>query len=87
MEFLIAVASDERLLVQMDRVDQVFHLREWGKEIPFHLSFVADMLTLFINRAKAEDQLSGVVSHLIDGGLSILQYADDTILDHNLEQA
>ena len=27
MEFLIAVASDERLLVQMDRVDQVFHLR------------------------------------------------------------
>jgi len=29
------------------------------------------------------------VSHLIDGGLSILQYADDTILfmDHDLEKA
>ena len=47
------------------------------------------MLTLFINRAKAEDQLSSVEPHLVDGGLSILQYTDDTILflDHNLEQA
>ena len=47
------------------------------------------MLALFINRAKAVDQLSGVVPHLIDGDLSILQYADDTILfmDHNLEHA
>jgi len=56
---------------------------------PILFNIVADMLTLFINRAKAEDQLSGVVPHLIEGGLSILQYADDTILflDHNLEQA
>ena len=47
------------------------------------------MLTLLINRAKANDQVHGVVPHLIDGGLSILQYADDTILfmDHSLEQA
>ena len=56
---------------------------------PILFNIVSDMLTLFINRAKAEDQLSGVVPHLIEGGLSILQYADDTILflDHNLEQA
>jgi len=56
---------------------------------PILFNIVADMLTLFINRAKAEDQLSGVVPHLIEGGLSILQYVDDTILflDHNLEQA
>ena len=48
-----------------------------------------ETLSLFINRAKAEDELSGVVPHLIEGGLSILQYADNTILflDHNLEQA
>ena len=47
------------------------------------------MLTLLINRAKANDQVHGVVPRLIEGGLSILQYADDTILfmDHNLEQA
>ena len=56
---------------------------------PILFNIVSDMLTLFINRAKAEDQLSGVVPHLIEGGLSILQYVDDTILflDHNLEQA
>jgi len=41
--------------------------------------------SLFLNRAKTEDQLHGVVPHLVDGGF--LQYADDTIflLEHNLE--
>jgi len=50
---------------------------------------MADMLAFFINRKKTEDQLRSVVPHLVDGGLSILQYADDTILflEHNLEQA
>jgi len=47
------------------------------------------MLALFINRAKADNQLKGVVPHLVEDGLSILQYANDTILfmEHNLEQA
>jgi hypothetical protein len=47
------------------------------------------MLTILINRAKGKRQLSGVIPHLVDDGLSILQYADDTILfmDHNFEQA
>ena len=47
------------------------------------------MLALFIKRAKVAGQLSGVVPYLIDGGLSILQYVDDTILSmgHNLEHA
>jgi hypothetical protein len=31
-------------------------------------------------RAKSEGQFEGVVPHLVDGGLSIIQYADDTIL-------
>jgi hypothetical protein len=36
-----------------------------------------------------DEHISGVVPHLIDGGLSILQYVDDTILfmDHDLEKA
>ena len=47
------------------------------------------MLAILMNRAKVDGQISGVVPHLIDGGLSILQYADDTILfmDHDLEKA
>jgi hypothetical protein len=55
-----------------------------------HASFniVAYMLAILMNRAKVDRQISGVVHHLIDGGLSILQYADDTILfmDHDLEK-
>jgi hypothetical protein len=42
-----------------------------------------------IERAKADGQIEGVIPHLVDGGLSILQYADDTILfmEHDLEKA
>lgn len=34
-------------------------------------------------------QIRGVIPHLVEGGLSILQCADDTIifLDHDIEQA
>ena len=47
------------------------------------------MLAIIIKRAKADDQVGGVVPHLVDGGIFILQYADDTILflEHNLEKA
>ena len=45
--------------------------------------------TLIIAKAKANGQFNRVVPHLVDDGLSILQYTDDTILfmDHNLEQS
>jgi hypothetical protein len=47
------------------------------------------MLAILINRAKREGHIHGVMSHLVDDGLSIVQYADDTIifLDHDLEGA
>jgi hypothetical protein len=46
------------------------------------------MLAIFIERAKADGQVGCVVPHIVDGGLSVLQYADDTILflEHNLEK-
>jgi hypothetical protein len=47
------------------------------------------MLAIIVNRAKVDLQVSGVVPHLVDGGLSILQYDDDTILfmEYDLEEA
>ena len=64
-------------------------LRQGDPMSPILFNIVADMLALIINRAKADDQIRGVIPHLLDDGLSILQYADDTIIffDHDLEQA
>jgi hypothetical protein len=52
-------------------------------------NIVADMLSIIIEWAKLDGQIEGVVPHLVDGGLSILQYADDTILfmNHDLDKA
>jgi hypothetical protein len=52
-------------------------------------NLVADMLTLLITRAKEDGQIRGLAPHLVDDGISILQYADDMILfmEHDLEQA
>ena len=55
-------------------------LRQGDPLSPILFNIVDDMLTLFIKTTKAEGSLSGVVPHLVDDGLSILQYADDTIL-------
>jgi hypothetical protein len=56
---------------------------------PLLFNLIADMLSLLIARAKDNGQIKGLVPHLIDGGISILQYADDTILfmENDLEQA
>ena len=47
------------------------------------------MLAVLIKRAKADDQIQGVVPHLLGDGLLILQYANETIIfmDHDLEKA
>lgn len=52
-------------------------------------NIVVDMFAVMVERAKEDGHVEGVVPHLVDGGLSILQYADDTILfmDHDLEKA
>jgi hypothetical protein len=47
------------------------------------------MLAILISQAKDTDQVHGVVPHLVDEELSILQYADDTVIfiDNDLEKA
>jgi hypothetical protein len=47
---------------------------------PIILNVVVDMLVILINMVKNNYQIIGVVPHLVDNSLSILQYADDTII-------
>jgi hypothetical protein len=56
---------------------------------PITFNLVADMLAILIERAKDIGNFSGVIPHLVDNGLSILQYADDTILfmEYDINQA
>ena len=62
-------------------------LRQGDPLSPILFNIVADMLTIMIERAKVDGQIEGVVPYLVDGGLSILQYAYDTILfmEHDIE--
>jgi hypothetical protein len=64
-------------------------LRQGDPLSPILFNIVADMLAIMIERAKSDGMFEGVIPHLVDGGLSILQYADDTIIfmEHDLEGA
>ena len=55
-------------------------LRQGDPISPVLFNIVADMLAVLIKRAKDDGQINGVIPHLVDDGLSILQYADDTII-------
>jgi hypothetical protein len=45
------------------------------------------MLAIQISRLKVDGQVNGLIPHLVDGGVYILQYADDTIIcvKHDLQ--
>ena len=64
-------------------------LRQGDPLSPVLFNIVADMLAILIARAKKDGQVGGLIPHLVDRGVSILQYADDTILflEHDLEKA
>src|SRR5438132_4457764 len=64
-------------------------LRQGDPLSPILFNIIADMLATLISKAKSDGQIAGVIPHLLDDGLSILQYADDTIIfmNHDIEQA
>ena len=55
-------------------------LRQGDPLSPIFFNIMADMLAIIITRAKDDGQVEGLIPHLVEGGLSILQYADDTLL-------
>lgn len=56
---------------------------------PILFNIVVDMLAIIISRAKESGQIEGVIPHLIQDGLSILQYVDDTVIfmSYDVEKA
>lgn len=48
-------------------------LRQGDPLSPILFNIVVDMLAILINRAKEDGQFDGLIPHLVDGGLSILQ--------------
>jgi hypothetical protein len=47
---------------------------------PLLFDVVGDGLALLMKKGQEEGLVKGLVPHLVDGGISILQYANDTIL-------
>jgi hypothetical protein len=47
------------------------------------------MLAMLFARVKDDGRVGGLISHLVEGGVSILQYVDATIhfMEHDLQKA
>ena len=54
---------------------------------PILFNIVADMFSILIKRAKDDGQIKGIISHLVNDGLSILQYMNNTLFLCDFEQA
>jgi hypothetical protein len=55
---------------------------------PMLFNIVDDMFAIMTEQTKVDGLIEGVIPHLVDGGLFILQYADDTIfMDYDLEKS
>lgn len=54
-------------------------LRQGDPLSPLLFDLVGDILAHLVNKAQELGLIKGMNSHLVDGGLAILQYADDTI--------
>jgi retron-type reverse transcriptase len=55
-------------------------LRQGDPLSPVLFNILVDMLAVLIKRSKDQDLIEGLVHHLVDGGLFVMQYADDTNL-------
>ena len=52
----------------------------WSTLFLILFNIVVDMLAVIFARTKENGQIKGVVSHLVEDDLSILQYVNDTLL-------
>jgi hypothetical protein len=61
-------------------------LRQGDPLSPLLFNLVSDALATMLEKAKETNQIRGVIPHLVEGGLTHLQYADDTIIFLSLEE-
>lgn len=56
---------------------------------PILFNFVTDGLSRMIHRAQTNDLICGLIDHIVEKGVAVLQYADDTIicLKHDVAKA
>jgi hypothetical protein len=54
-------------------------LRQGDPLFPILFNIVIDMQAILIKYAKEEGQITGVIPHLVEDGISIQQYAGDTM--------
>jgi hypothetical protein len=64
-------------------------VRQGDSLSPILFNFVVDGLSRMIHKAQSNDLFRGLIDHIIDKGVAVLQYTDDTIicLKHNIQGA
>lgn len=55
-------------------------LRQGDPLSPLLFNLAADALDHILNKAKGKDHIEEVIPHLVQGGLTHLQYADDIVI-------
>lgn len=85
IEWMMKVVCGGRVAVNLNgELGQYFRsykgLRQGDPLSPLMFNIVADGLSAILDKAVERGVLRGVVPHLVQGGLTHLQYADDTVL-------
>jgi hypothetical protein len=60
-------------------------LRQGDPLSPLLFNLVSDTLATMLEGAREVDEIKGLVPHSVEGGLTHLQYADDTIIFLEME--
>ncbi len=85
IKWIKSATIDGRVAININgEIDQYFKtfrgVRQGDPLSPLLFNIVADALSEILLKAKEAGHLEGLVPHLVQGGLTHLQYADDTIL-------
>jgi hypothetical protein len=77
------------MMMLVDTSRQKKGLRQGNPLSPMLFDIVMDMFAIIIKGAQVDEQIEGVVHHLVYGGLPIFQYDDNIIIfmEHDLEKA